>query len=215
MLRSSCHGSPWHIELYCWARVFGDMAALKELPLELLIEILRALPTQSDMLSFTLVDKETYRSLDYYRYLYNIRDKNSFGLLLSAACGAEGATQKFLDFQADPQTMTKQASNTPLSLAATFGHVKVVRVLLLNVAVDVNHQNWNGDTPLHLAARYGYVDVVEMLLGVEGVCPDLYNKRTETPLLVAANNGRTSVEKILERPDVTDDISPERNRSKY
>ena len=52
---------------------------------------------------------------------------------------------------------------TPLHCASNGGHLKCVRVLILNKA-DVNAKDLNGSTPLYYAVSHGKFDCVEFLV---------------------------------------------------
>ena len=70
--------------------------------------------------------------------------------------------------------------HTPLSIAASQGHLSVVVTLLL---VDANPNTWNttsGNTPLHYAAEKGFVDIVKALL-VFGARKNIKNRKGYTP----------------------------------
>ena len=56
-----------------------------------------------------------------------------------------------------------QKGFTPLHIAAKYGNIKVVQLLLQKDA-DPNVQGKNGLTPLHVATHYNHVNVALLLL---------------------------------------------------
>ncbi|KAL2931557.1 Ankyrin repeat-containing protein NPR4 [Bienertia sinuspersici] len=99
------------------------------------------------------------------------------------------------------------SGNTPLHLAARFGHKNAVQVFLER-AGEVSQEevtkllkvtNNKNDTALHEAARAGHAQVVKLLVEVEPSCLHHEpNQESETPLYLAAERGcATSVLSIL------------------
>ena len=87
---------------------------------------------------------------------------------------------------------------TALHLAATWGHVDVVEVLLAHRDVDVNVRALDaGKTPLHIAAQNGHVDVVRALLAHRGVNVNAWSVGKVTPLCLANVYKRIDVAKCL------------------
>jgi ankyrin repeat protein len=92
---------------------------------------------------------------------------------------------------------------TPLSLAAQYGHTRVVRMLLEAEkkglgAVDVDSRSNNGRTPLSLAAQGGWHAVVNLLLETGKVDVDAADsEHRRTPLSWAAGNGHFEVVMML------------------
>lgn len=71
---------------------------------------------------------------------------------------------------------------TPLHLAAIYGHTGIAQYLL-NRGADIKAQDISGTTPLHEAVRYGNIEIARQLLskGADVNCKDSLGK---TPLLV-------------------------------
>ena len=56
--------------------------------------------------------------------------------------------------------------NTPLHLAALWGHLKIVEFLVGDCKVSVNTVNNDGETPLHLAAWWDRLDIAQYLVEI-------------------------------------------------
>jgi ankyrin repeat protein len=81
------------------------------------------------------------------------------------------------------------ASQTPLHLAAEFGHKDVAELLLANKA-DIEAKASGGWTPLLQAVFGGHKDLVDLLVAHK-------ESAGRTPLHVAAENGRTEIATLL------------------
>ena len=121
----------------------------------------------------------------------------SVRVLLSNAERVPGGVETLLNHRRDD-------GDTPLLLAASQGHLDVVRLGLhhlgtgLNMLVD--QRNAIGETLLHVAANFGHADVVRLLLHHPGTDVNaLFNERNDrgdTPLLLAAFNGHLDVVRL-------------------
>ncbi len=84
--------------------------------------------------------------------------------------------------------------NTALILAASKGHIEVVKRLLKKDA-DVDFKNNLRCTAFHLASKNGRIEVVKLLIR-EGA-NDVINSCGCTALHTAANNGHNEIAKII------------------
>ena len=79
---------------------------------------------------------------------------------------------------------------TPLSWAAGWGHVAVVKLLLETGKAEVDSKDETNGTPLWWAVGYGHVAVVNLLLETGKAEVDSKDKRGRTPLSLAAKRAR-------------------------
>ena len=84
---------------------------------------------------------------------------------------------------------------TPLHLAAKWGHKDVV-ALLLGAKAEINAQTESGETPLHYAAENGEKEVAKLLLAGR-VDIDVRNKWGQTALHCAAQDGHKDMVALL------------------
>lgn len=85
---------------------------------------------------------------------------------------------------------------TPLILAATAGHQKVVEILLNHGAEIEAQSERTKDTPLSLACSGGRYEVVELLL-TRAANKEHRNVSDYTPLSLAASGGYVNIIKLL------------------
>jgi|GEM_PF-2242890 len=123
-------------------------------------------------------------------------DAKGFKLIHKAALenDVEG-TARLLEkrTEIDPRTDTGQ---TPLHLATSKGHTRVIHVLL-GYRADVNARDHQGMTPLHVAAAHGYSRIMTDLLTETGGDVNLPDLGGNTPLHLAAGLGQAGVMEIL------------------
>ena len=84
--------------------------------------------------------------------------------------------------------------STPLSTAAFFGRLEIVK-LLVKKGANINGKNRDGGTPLHAAAFMCRTDVVEFLLE-RGASSEVKNSRGETPVDVVSGNWNQSLTEL-------------------
>jgi ankyrin repeat protein len=92
---------------------------------------------------------------------------------------------------------TEHILNTMLHVAARYGRLAIVQVLL-DQGADVHFKSSSGDIALHLAAEAGYKDVVRLLLeaGSDGRAK---NNEGKTPHNLAGDNGHTGAFLVLHK----------------
>ena len=90
------------------------------------------------------------------------------------------------------------SGRTPLSLAAEYGHLEVVRLLVATGKVEVNSKDseW-GQTPLSWVAHRGRLEVVRLLVATGEAEVDAKSNSGQTPLSLAAMNGHLEVVRLL------------------
>jgi ankyrin repeat domain-containing protein 17 len=115
-------------------------------------------------------------TLIYYIVLSNLSDDKIFDFFVSEHRDKKGFT--------------------PLILAATAGHEKVVEILLDNNAEIEAQSERTKDTPLSLACSGGRYEVVESLLR-RNANKEHRNVSDYTPLSLAASGGYVNIIKLL------------------
>jgi ankyrin repeat protein len=88
-----------------------------------------------------------------------------------------------------------QYRSTPLTYAAIYGHMEVVR-MLLEEGANIERTDGSVYTALHQAVWNGHLDVCRLLLDW-GAKVDALNKARNTPLIWAAWAGHLSIAKLL------------------
>ena len=87
--------------------------------------------------------------------------------------------------------------DTPLHVAAYFGHKDIVQYLVEKEGCEVDSRNRYQKTPLHRAARQGELEVVKYLIEEKGSDPKLTCHWKRTPLHSACIHGQLAVVKYL------------------
>jgi ankyrin repeat protein len=119
------------------------------------------------------------------------------GSLFEAAFNGKLEKAKAL-IKANPDLVNSQASygeQTPLQIAAEFGHMDVAELLLANKA-NIEAQSYGGWSPLLNAVFGGHKDMVELLL-TNKANVNYKENAGRTPLHVAAENGYTEIAALL------------------
>jgi len=99
-----------------------------------------------------------------------------------------------LEKQPDLAQQKNQNDETPLLLAAKFGHLEIAKILI-SKGSDINAQDRNGWAPLHYAVRSSD-DIVKGLISARADI-NLKSKLGESPLLEAINMGNKAITEFL------------------
>ncbi|MED6109163.1 hypothetical protein PIB30_031051 [Stylosanthes scabra] len=121
---------------------------------------------------------------------------------------SERFVEQILDESGSLAFFQNSKGETPLHVAAMYGHSAVVK-LLLERAKRVNggaerelsraRTRENDETAVHLAVRHNHVEAVEILLETDREAFNLANKAKETPLYLASERNYSEiVSKIVE-----------------
>ena len=87
--------------------------------------------------------------------------------------------------------------DTPLHIAAKFGHMDIVQYLVQEGGCEVDSRNKYQNTPLYHAAKLGKLEVVKYFIDERGSDPMIYCRWQRTPLHIACKRGKTEVVKYL------------------
>lgn len=120
----------------------------------------------------------------------------------------------FNEFAADVLKDVNQQLNSGVSalhIAAQYGNLQVVKLLVQIPELKPNIRDQNGRTPLHLASRAGYMSIVKCLVKYTKVNIESKDKLSNVPLHLASLFCRLEVVKFLStlqriNPNVADRI---------
>ncbi len=106
-------------------------------------------------------------------------------LHMAAESGHLEICQQLLEAGSNVNQIAITNKDTPLVLAASYGHAHIVKVFLEHDPIaEINSQNAYGNSALHEAARHGFLECVEILLG-KGADTSLLNNKGSTALHLA------------------------------
>ncbi|MCA9500732.1 MAG: ankyrin repeat domain-containing protein [Nitrospira sp.] len=129
---------------------------------------------------------------------------NCSGCVLSFLNAAtNGDTQKvrtLLQEGIDVNSTFPIVQTRPLMVAAAFGHVDTVQVLL-DAGADVNSKDLTGWTPLHAAAFKGNLEIVRLLLD-RGAIAEPSTWFLESPWVMAEQLGHTKLVPLLKMAEL-------------
>jgi len=121
----------------------------------------------------------------------NLQTKNGESILsIAAQYGFSNAVKFLISKGANKEHFTNE-NHTPLSLAVSHNHLKVVEVLLEDWISPNSHE-----TPyLHLSPIFNVKsrEIAQLLVDNDAVTNNLYNNKNQSPLTVACQNGSLNV----------------------
>ena len=130
---------------------------------------------------------------------------------LTAMLGYAESFEKM--FKKSPTTTNSNAPDntgrTPMYLAAGFGHIEIVK-LLLNLTNNPNAPRDNGKTPIYFAAGKGYLEILKLLMN-STENPHIPDKEGVTPINIAAHEGQLEVVKFLLNSTTANPNIPDNN----
>lgn len=159
---------------------------LCDLPPELHQCIADQLPSDKDLNALARTNKVLYRSLNAHLYLVDVLRGHNAALLWAASHGHVSTARKALAAGADIKSRIGM-NGTTIHIAASGGHVDVLKLLLAVEGADPNATDeLSGYTPLCHAALRGLDHVIEYLIYSGGADPNCTTRYYEqTPLWLA------------------------------
>lgn len=94
--------------------------------------------------------------------------------------------------KANPNTKRKLGLVAPIIIAAAYGNVEIMSLLLQHPDIDMNVRIRGGEMAVHHAAREGCAQVLDMLIKRGANCNE-QDEIGDTPLLLAAKNGHVDI----------------------
>jgi len=99
---------------------------------------------------------------------------------------------------ANPNTTRKLGLVAPIVIAAAYGNVEIMSLLLQHKDIDINVKIRGGEMAVHHAAKEGWTQILDMLIK-RGAKFDEQDETGDTPLLLAAKCGHYDIVQNLIR----------------
>jgi len=132
-------------------------------------------------------------------------------LMYAAEEGAANAIRILIKNGADPKLHGSDRGYAAIHLAASDGHVEVIREML-DKGISPDLVDHDKATPLHHAASDGHEDVIKVLLDA-GASANAKDNEGRTPLHLAADDGQYGVVAMLLDNGVGPDVLDNRDRT--
>jgi uncharacterized protein len=124
------------------------------------------------------------------------KDKRGISALFHAvANGHNKIVAALLDITKQPDDVEPEKGFTPVMMAATSGHIAVVR-LLLEHGANPDLRNFDGITALHNAVFEEQCDIVALLIQA-GANPEIHDRLGNTALELAERSGHDRLVQIM------------------
>ena len=123
------------------------------------------------------------------------QDERDQALAAAAKDGDRVAMAAELAAGASVNAVEKGTRSPAVLLAASHGHIRLMRSLVL-AGADIHKANRKGRVALHAAAFHGHLEAVHLLLE-NGSAIDRTDSEGATALILAARRGRTAVVRLL------------------
>ena len=146
-----------------------------------------------------VLDSDDYeQALELLKKGANPNVKNKEGLTATALAAMTGDFEIYKEFvkltgEVNPEL---HAGKTALSVASMEGNLEMVKFILDNEKVQINHQDKMGQSPLFLAVLGENNDVAKLLMK-KGADPNLYNNEGIAPIDLALESDQKELVQIL------------------
>ncbi|EGE03227.1 ankyrin repeat-containing protein [Trichophyton equinum CBS 127.97] len=137
------------------------------------------------------------KSLIEYGACFEWKDKMCRDAVSYAAENGDINSLNYLLAKGALPDITDSSRRRPLFYAASYGHIDIIKRLLLDKRVDPNAKGNSGKTPLSVAAEHGHEMAVDLLLSTPAVDAAHQDDFQRTPLSLAAENGHFNIVRLL------------------